>query len=384
MSDYLENIDNLPDISFIDNKTLEDVQVLLINSFQEKYKTITGKKITLSRADPNRLILLSCAQVIYQGLQNIDKAGKMNFLKYAYGDYLKNLAALKNVTENEPKKATVPVCFRLAGAREAATSIPAGSRVTAAYDVYFETTEYNEIPAGKVETTVMMTCTQTGEIGNGFMAGELTILVDPIGVIESVSNTETSSGGTGKESDQSIAERVFLAPSSYSTAGPDDAYIYWAKNYDQRVGDVLPTSPAPGVVDIRFILNNGSIPDAAMIAGMTEYLRQRSKRPLTDNVIIAAPDIVEYNIDLTYYINTSDSSSAVQIKEQAEAALEDYKLWQSSKIGRDINPDELRKFLKNAGVKRMEVTEPRFVVLDDIEVAVLKNINVRYGGLEND
>ncbi len=384
MSDYLENIDNLSDISFIDNKTLEDVQVLLINSFQEKYKTITGKKITLSRADPNRLILLSCAQVIYQGLQNIDKAGKMNFLKYAYGDYLKNLAALKNVTENEPKKATVPVCFRLAGAREAATSIPAGSRVTAAYDVYFETTEYNEIPAGKVETTVMMTCTETGEIGNGFMAGELTILVDPIGFIESVSNTETSSGGTGKESDQSIAERVFLAPSSYSTAGPDDAYIYWAKNYDQRVGDVLPTSPTPGVVDIRFILNNGSIPDAAMIAGMTEYLRQRSKRPLTDNVVIAAPDIVEYNIDLTYYINTSDSSSAVQIQGQAETALADYKLWQSSKIGRDINPDELRKFLKNAGVKRIEVTEPRFVILDDIEVAVLKNTNVRYGGLEND
>ena len=384
MSDYLENIDNLSDISFIDNKTLEEVQVLLINSFQEKYKTITGKKITLSRADPNRLILLSCAQVIYQGLQNIDKAGKMNFLKYAYGDYLKNLAALKNVTENEPKKATVPVCFRLAGAREAATSIPAGSRVTAAYDVYFETTEYNEIPAGKVETTVMMTCTETGEIGNGFMAGELTILVDPIGFIESVSNTETSSGGTGKESDQSIAERVFLAPSSYSTAGPDDAYIYWAKNYDQRVGDVLPTSPTPGVVDIRFILNNGSIPDAAMIAGMTEYLRQRSKRPLTDNVVIAAPDIVEYNIDLTYYINTSDSSSAVQIQGQAETALADYKLWQSSKIGRDINPDELRKFLKNAGVKRIEVTEPRFVILDDIEVAVLKNTNVRYGGLEND
>ena len=80
MSDYLENIDNLPDISFIDNKTLEDVQVLLINSFQEKYKTITGKKITLSRADPNRLILLSCAQVIYQGLQNIDKAGKMEII----------------------------------------------------------------------------------------------------------------------------------------------------------------------------------------------------------------------------------------------------------------------------------------------------------------
>lgn len=384
MADSLQNIDNLPDISFIDDLRLEDVQALLINKFQDAYYEITKKRLTLARADPYRLILLSCAQLIYQGLQHVDKAGKMNFLKYSYGDYLKNLAALKRVTAAEPERATVPVRWKLAGPRESATPIPAGSRVTASYEVYFETTEYNEIPIGATEITILMTCTTEGEEGNGFMPGELNILVDPVGFIDSVANTETSSGGTGEESDQSLAERTFLAPSAFSTAGPDDAYIYWAKNYDQNIGDVLPTSPTPGVVDIRFIMRDGSLPDEKTIKGMTEHLQQRSKRPLTDNVQVAAPDAVKYKINVSYFINTSDSTVAVQIQEQAKQAIEDYKDWQSTKIGRDINPDQLTAFLKNAGVKRVEVTEPAFKVLKDNEVAVLESESVVYGGLEND
>lgn len=384
MADTLENIDKLPEISFIDGMRLEDAQALLINNFQEFYKQITGKKITLARADPYRLILLSCAQLLYQGLMQIDKAGKMNFLKYSYGDYLKNLAALKKVTAAEPERATVPVRWKLAGPRESATPIPAGSRVTASYEVYFETTEYHEIPAGETELIITMTCTTEGEDGNGFMAGELNILVDPVGFIDSVTNTETSSGGTGEETDESLAERTFLAPSAFSTAGPDDAYIYWAMNYDQGIGDVLPTSPTPGVVDIRFIMEDGSLPDEKTIKGMEEHLQQRSKRPLTDKVVVAAPDAVKYKIDLKYFINTSDASVAVQIQEQAAQAIADYKNWQCTKIGRDINPDQLKALLKNAGVKRIEITEPAFKVLQDSEVAVLESENVVYGGLEND
>lgn len=384
MSDTLESIDKLPDISFIDDLTLEDVQSLLIKKWQDYYKQITGRTITLARADPNRLILFACASVIYQGLQQVDKAGKMNFLKYAYGDYLKNLAALKNVVEQEPERALVKVTWKLAGPRVSATSIPAGSRVTADYVVYFETTEYAEIPAGETEITLIMQATETGEEGNGYLAGELSVNVDEVAFIDSVANIETSYGGTDKESDQSIAERTFLAPSSYSTAGPDDAYVYWAKTFDSEIGDVLPTSPTPGVVDIRFILNDGSIPGETLIKKLEEYLQQRGKRPLTDNVVVNAPGVVHYNIDVTYYINTSDAPSAVQIQGQAEEAINKYKVWQSEKIGRDINPDQLRQLLMDAGVKRTVVTEPAFTVLQNTDVAVLGTVNIVYGGLEDD
>lgn len=93
MSDILNAIDSLPDISFINGLTLEDLQSNMIHDFVEKYKEVTGVKIQLAKSDPNRMILLSCAQVIYQGMMNIEKAGKMNFLKYAYGDYLENMGA---------------------------------------------------------------------------------------------------------------------------------------------------------------------------------------------------------------------------------------------------------------------------------------------------
>ncbi|MCD8207428.1 MAG: baseplate J/gp47 family protein [Bacteroidales bacterium] len=384
MADLLESIKNLPDISFIGDLTLADVQTMMINEFQSQYEEITGKKISLGNGDPTRILILTCAQIIYQGLENVDKAGKMNFLKYAEGDYLDNLAAFKNVTRQDPQKATVRTLWKLAEPRESATGIPEGSRITASYDIYFETTEYHEIPVGDTEIEIIMTCTTAGAEGNGYMPGELNTLVDPVAFIVSVENIETSTGGTNEESDESLAERAYLAPSSFSVAGPDDAYMYWAYQFSSEIGDVLVTSPEPGVVDVRFIMADGSLPDQTIIDEMAEHLQQRSKRPLTDYVIVGAPDPVTYNIDLTYYINTSDTDLAATIQTQANQAVQDYVTWQSEQIGRDINPDELISLMRKAGVKRVEVTEPVFTVLPDAALPVLGTSTIRYGGLEDD
>ena len=43
----LQAIKDLPDVSFIDNLSLEDVQNLMITTYQDKYEEITGKKVTL-------------------------------------------------------------------------------------------------------------------------------------------------------------------------------------------------------------------------------------------------------------------------------------------------------------------------------------------------
>lgn len=384
LSDILNTIDNLPDISFIDGLTLENIQSQMLSDFVAKYQEITGKKIQLSKSDPNRIIMLGCAQLIYQGLQNIDKGGKMNFLKYAYDDYLENMGALKKVTRNPAKFAHVPVKFTLSGKREAATSIPQGTRVTAAYEVYFATIEYAEIPAGETEITIMAECTEAGTIGNDFAAGELNTLVDPIGFVAKVENTQKSTGGTEIESDQSMAERIYLAPSSYSTAGPDDAYKYWVMDSNPFIGDVKITSSAPGVVDIRFVMADGTIPDDTTIAAVMEAVNQRGKRPLTDLVQVKRPEIEEYKIDITYYINASDSNAATAIQAQAEAAVEEYKLWQATKVGRDINPDELIARLHDAGVKRTEVREPAFHIIEETAKAQCTGVNIIYGGLEND
>lgn len=384
MSDILNAIDNLPDISLIDGLSLEDIQGRMLANFQEKYHEATGKRVNLSKSDPNRILLLGCAQMIYQGLQQIDKAGKMNFLKYAYDEYLDSMAALKKVTRNPAKYAQVPVKFILSGKRESATGIPAGTRVTADHEVYFATVQYVEIPAGETEAMAMAECTQAGTIGNDFAAGEITTLVDPVAFISKIENTEKSAGGMETESDQSMAERACLAPASYSTAGPDDAYAYWVRESSPLIGDVRITSPSPGVVDIRFIMTDGSIPDDAAIAAVEKAVSQRGKRPLTDLVQVGVPETEEYSIDVTYYINASDRNQAAAIQTQAVAAVEEYKGWQDCKIGRDINPDELTARLNDAGAKRAVIRSPSFLVIGASAKARCMDINIVYGGLEDD
>lgn len=384
MSEALDNIAKLPDISFINNYTLEDIQSRLINSFQEHYQEITGEKIRLAKADPYRLMLLASASVLYQGFQNADKAGKMNFLKYSYGDYLKNLAAFKNIKEKEPVAASVTVRWSLAEARAQATSIPAGSRVTGDNEIYFETTEYNEIPIGSTYIDIVMTCTITGEDGNGYIPGELNIDVDETPYIDSVENIDTSRGGEGTETDDSIKERTYLAPSGYSTAGPEDAYIFHAKNYDSNIGDVYIDSSSAGVVDVRFLMDDGSIPGSGIISGLQEYLSAKDKRPLTDNVVVAAPTQITYNITGTYYINKSDRDRAVQIQQLVVDAVSEYITWQRSRIGRDINPDELQRRIINAGAKRVVLTAPVFTTLTTTQVAALGTKSMTYGGIEDD
>lgn len=383
MSDLLRPIESLPEISFIDDMSLDELLRDMINDYQNIYEELTGSKITLGKADPNRLILNACAIQIYQGFQFIDRAGKQDLLKYSYNQFLDNLAAWKGVNRNPAQPAKVTVRFTLSEARADATSIPVGTKVAAA-NVYFESLEYHEIPAGDTTIDIEMICTQSGIIGNGFMEGEIKTLVDSIAYIKSVSNTTASAGGSEIETDESLAERTFLAPSSYSVAGPDEAYVFWAKTFSQEITDVHVMSPSACTVDIRFILKNGVLPNDTMIQGLTDYISDKKIKPLTDLVIVAAPDTVEYSISVRYIINRSDMGKATTIQTNVNTAVQSYIAWQNIKIGRDINPSELIRLMMAAGAKRVEVTAPLYTEVSEISVAILTSQSVVYGGLEDD
>ena len=64
--------------------------------------------------------------------------------------------------------------------------------------------------------------------------------------------------------------------------------------------------------------------------------------------------------------------------------IENYKVWQGSKMGRDINPSELTGQIMAAGAKRVEIIEPQFTVVPEGTVAFLAEESIVYGGLEDD
>ena len=384
----IEEIENLPDVSFIDNVTLDDIQAQLIEDYKEKYKELTGKESHITRSDPEALILYACSIQIYQTMLFVDRAGKQDLLKYSYGGYLDNLAALKGIKREEAKPAVVMVRFTLSAIRPSVVAIPAGTRVTNG-EIYFMTDEYAEIRPGGEMIDVQCTCESEGEIGNGIPAGEINILVDPIAYVASAVSTEESGGGTDIESDDSLAERVYIAPSKYSVAGPEEAYKYWIKTFNSSISDVYignsdSGDAQAGEVLVEFILDGGVLPGEALIRSLEDFLANENIRPLTDKVIVKMPNVVEYDINLTYYINKSDSAHSSTIRANVEAAVEEYKLWQCSKIGRDINPTVLTRVVQEAGAKRVVITLPVFTVIPNTDIAKVRNCTITYGGIEHD
>lgn len=379
----IDEILNLPDVSFIDDMQLEDVQGQLIRDYQNRYKEITGKDIVLDRADPMSLILYALSVQVYQALLYVDKTGKQDLLKYSYGDYLDNLAAMKGIAREKAKPARAMIRFTLSGIRPSTVEIPAGTRVTDG-EIYFQTESYAAIPAGNTSADVAAECMTSGTSGNDLGIGEINVLVDPVPYVAKVSNTEPTSGGADIEDDDTLKDRIYIAPSKYSVAGPEESYRYWVKTYNSNISDVLIYSDDPVDVIIEFIMNNGELPSESMILGVQKFLADEQIRPLTDRLTVKAPDTVDYKVNVKYFVNQSDLKKVDTIKAAVEAAVDDYIVWQRSKIGRDINPSQLIQQMVAAGAKRVEVTLPVFQVIGKANVAKLSSKTVTYGGLEDD
>ncbi|EOS46646.1 hypothetical protein C809_02678 [Lachnospiraceae bacterium MD335] len=385
MQNEISKLYNLPDISFVDDISYEKILNEMIADYEKKYQEATGRKVTLRPGDKEHIHLRIEAGQYFQMYQILDNAAKMNLLKYSKGNFLRHLGAFKKTFIQEPKPAVVTARFTLSEIRKDVIYIPQGTRITAGDGVYFATDDYAEVKAGDSFVDVDCTCETVGEVGNEYIVGQIETIVDPVPYVSGVSNITKSDGGTGEESEDSFRERIFLAPSSYSVAGPADAYEYWVKQYNSAaIEDVKIYEPTEAVVDIRILLVGGALPSKTFCSGCLEYLRENPIIPLTDNDLVAAPDVVNYNLKAVYYIARSDLNNIKVIQESIEAAKETYLNWQRTKIGRDINPDALTEFVRAAGGKRVVITSPVFTPIPETSIAMEKTVEFTYGGIEDD
>lgn len=381
----ISTVKDLPDISFIEYKTVDDVKANMVADYEAYMTEATGKPYTLPRVSRDRFKLYAAAAQIYQAMKYVDIKGKMDTVKYSVGDFLDLLGAFRcGATRNQAAAAVTTIRFTLSAARASVTAIPQGTRI-AAGQLFFATSVYTEISAGDLTADIPATCMTAGETGNGLAPGELKTLVDPVPYIQSVENTSTSSGGADRESDESFAARIFIAPGKYSTAGSRNGYEYHVQDYSSAIGGVhVSSDQAAGTVDIVFVMADGSLPSAETISAMSQHMSAETLRPMNDLVTVRAPAEVKYTVSLTYYINQSDNNRAVAIQQAVSAAVDSYVAWQR-KIGRDINPSKLLALVMGAGAKRAQITAPIFTAIPADSIAAIDGTaSITYGGLEDD
>jgi len=413
-------------MAFGDLQFAQDDAVALANRLKELYEAIRRTNgepgFRLSLASPERLIQQTEAAIIAQINHDIDKTGKGNLLYFAdeetieyigylYGERGKRLSASSALTT---------LRYSLPAVRPSKTPIPKGNRVTPDNKIFFATMKAVEIPAGELSIDVEARCLTEGTEGNNFAPGEIKNMVDLVPFVTlSVENITPSDGGAEKENVEAYRERLRMLPESFSVAGPDGAYEFWAKTANPGIADARvwmaeldmadfanflsawgisdatgfynalnsyyrESGTGPGNVDITVLMQNGELPSPEVLDQVYETLSSKTRRPLTDYVHVIQPEPVEFGISVRYWIETDRATEAASIIAAVNTAVEGYIAWQKSQLGLDIIPDRLHKVIMDCGVKRIEIIEPSFTVLETYEVAQFNGSKtVIYEGLED-
>lgn len=375
----MTNLLELPDITFYqpEVKAVTDDLVAEVERLEERI---------LYPADPVRLLLQGLAMKLVQQQVLINQAARSTLLRYAPLDVLRHMGAPFGIDQLPAEPAVTTVQFTLSIPLSNATVIPAGTRIGpdgGGGELYFLTTDVLVIPAGAQSGTVPADCSIAGESGNGFLPGQLNVLIDPLPFVSSVANVTESAGGAAAESADSLRERIHQAPESFSTAGPSGAYEFWAKSASAAIIDVKSISPAPSEVLVVPLLIGGTLPSEDVLKAVAAKLNDKTIRPQTDKVTVAAPGVAEYDINLVYYILRSRAAESAAIQAAVARAIEDYRLWQRSALGRDVDPSELIFRVRDAGAIAIVVTSPAQTAVDDTEVAQEQTVNVTFGGLRD-
>lgn len=339
---------DLPEVSFVETDP-EAIKAEIVS----RYENAAGR--TLATADPIRIFLLAVADEIIQQRVLINMAAQSNLLSYATGEYLDALGEYLLVSRLPASKAVTNIRFTLSQALEEVYVIPAGTEITNGI-VTFATDEELVIAAGDLTGDVSASCTVAGVAGNGYLPGQISTIVRPMTFVDLAENTNATYGGADIESDEDYAERIRLAPNAFSVAGPIKAYVFYTKSVSSAIIDVSVDSPTPGVVNVYPLLEGGVIPDQTLLDKVLEKLSAEYVRPLTDDVHALQAEAVTYTINVRYFIKNSDKNKAETIRANVAAAVENYRLWQQGKIGRDIVPAELVRAVMNAGAARLDNT----------------------------
>lgn len=340
------------------------------------YESLTQK--TLYPAQPERLLLnvLHYRETLMR--LAIQDAAEQNLVNYARGVNLEHLGVLLGVTRLPASAARVTLRFtKDAGATALSVVVPAGTRAQNQDGITFATLEDLTIAGGSTFGDAIAEATVAGESTNGITAGKIVILVDPVSLVASVSNTTASNGGAAIESDDRLRARIKLAPNLFSTAGPTGAYIYWALTADNTIIDAAAINPYRGAVQIYVLTSTGN-PSTEIRNKVLAVLNDEKIRPLTDQVSVLSPATTPFDFVANVVLYTS--ADAAVLATQLNAAAQAFVADKRAGLGRDVIASQAIAALSLPGVYSVTLPGWSDITCDSNEWANATSVTVNITG----
>jgi phage-related baseplate assembly protein len=356
---------DLPEPEFVHR----DAERVLRECIEFVESPVTGLGRALQPGQVERVMVDLIAyreMVLRHALQDAGKQTLVRFARFPMIDYHADLVGTARLPA---RAATTSLVFVFAVPLEAPLPIPAGFEVGSQdRKVVFATDSEVVLAPGATGVTLPATCTQAGAAGNGYGPGQISRLLGTLGVVATVANTTTTTGGAPSETTEALRERIPEAVRALSTAGPRAAYRFWAKAAHPDVLDVDPSSPEPGLARLAVLSRAGDgVPTSAVLEAVEEMFEDEEITPWLDTVEVVAAEPVDYAlvVELTLRrsrIGTAETAASLAAAtERAEA----FALGLKQQLGRSLILTQLY-----AAVMGPDIYNAAFPGLDeDIEVS---------------
>lgn len=334
----------------------------------------------LQPGSPVMLLLRKDAAEDFQADMQAERALKLQFVKFSFGEGLENLAANKMVFRQEPKFAACKLRFTASGIFSRPIAVPAGTRVRTEDNIVFATEQYAEVHPGESFTDVRGVALEAGARSNGIPPGEIHEFIDRPPYIQSVANMDETDGGDDAQSDIRLKLDYLFEWTRHNTAGSVLAYEYFVRAFRSNIGPVravgpndekgVPTGVPAGHVRIMLLMEDLSVPSGAFLEELEAYLYDPARHTMGDFLEVGPPDEVGYSIHIQYNILSRNANRQGEIHEAVLAAVQQFILEQRE-IGACINPDRLLHLVVGAGAHRAEIVFPVWRELSRFEIARL-------------
>lgn len=355
----------------------------LVNEFVAQIEAELGK--TLQPAQVERLLAnaISYRESLIRAA--INEAARLNLVRFSRGPILDYLGELVGVYRLPESRAEAKIRFTLV-AGHGALVIPSGIRVqTTDGQQVFITKESTSVASGDAFVDITCEALTAGAGANNYAVDTINQLLDPLAAVVSVTNTVASTGGAAAETDDAMKERIFIAPTQFSTAGSYGAYEFHARSANPIIVDVEvigpessnPIAPPPGTVKIFPLIEGAEVTPQLILDQVFAACDKRTVRPLTDTVLVIAPTVIEYELEVELTLLTT--AIQTQAEQQVTAALEAFTLERKGKLGLDITEDQLTALCMIDGLGVYSVDFPSItgdITVLENEVAVCTGITV--------
>lgn len=293
------------------------------------------------------------------------------FLDTSAGEYIDKRGEEYGILRKEGSKAKGECTFY--GSEY--TEIPVGTLCATAGGLLYEVQEGGTIDESG-EITLPIIAEQIGDRYN-VLTGSIHILPVEIFGVTRISNANKLLGGTERETDNELVERILMRLQAPATSGNAYHYRMWAMDVE-GVGNarIFPLDNGPGTVTVLPITSSHRSPDAEIIQKVTAYIEEM--RPIGATVTVQAPTERLINVAATVEISTA--TTIEKVRRKYTELMEAYIKGSVFRLGRvdyyrclsmfyDIEGvTAVNTFRMNGGTDSIDIDEKEIQVMGTVEV----------------